>query len=296
MADRMSFNDCYYLTGQGGNHARRLRNLVTYTSYDLENWSTASVLGMQRTQEERKYAGWQNTAGKQIHLGAALWNQQAVTLGFYGMWDGHYSNDRRLVVMHLGLAVTNDGLNYREPVPDHPIVSAAEDGWEVLPSTRTSDNFPSLIQGQCFENIGKETLFWFTPWPEQASDGVRVAVWPRDRLGSFSPYLDRRMQGRNESHIISAPIDLEGKDAYLDLNLEGVGENSSVACAVLDEFQRPVPGYGASNCVAPESAGQRVRWRGRDAISFATGRIRLQLSFSGVHPEEVQLFALYLTA
>lgn len=64
----------------------------------------------------------------------------AVTLGFYGMWDGRYSNDRRLVVMHLGLAVTNDGLHYREPVPDFPIVSATEDGWEVLPDTRTSDN------------------------------------------------------------------------------------------------------------------------------------------------------------
>lgn len=50
--------------------------------------------------------------------------------------------------MHLGLAVTNAGLHYREPVPDFPIVSAAEDGWEVLPDTRTSDNYPSLIQGQ----------------------------------------------------------------------------------------------------------------------------------------------------
>ncbi len=31
MAGGMRFNDCYFLIGQGGNHARRLRNLVTYT-------------------------------------------------------------------------------------------------------------------------------------------------------------------------------------------------------------------------------------------------------------------------
>ncbi len=298
MAGGMRFNDCYFLTGQGGNHARRLRNLVTYTSYDFENWSTASVLGLQRAQGDQRYAPWQSTAGRQIHLGAALWNRQAVTLGFYGMWDGHYSNDRRLVVMHLGLAVTNDGLHYREPVPDYPIVSAAEDGWEVLPSTRTSDNFPSLIQGQGFENIGEESLFWFAPWPEQASDGVRVAAWPRDRLGSFSPYLDQRMRGRNESHIISAPIELEGQDAYLDLNVDGLGEHSSLSCAVLDEFQRPLPGYAAADCVAPETSGlrQRVRWKAREAISAPGGRIRLQVSFGGVRPEDVQLYALYLTA
>ena len=49
-------------------------------------------------------------------------------------------------------------------------------------------NFPALIQGQGFENVGDETLFWYAPWPEEASDGVRVTSWPRDRLGYFSPY------------------------------------------------------------------------------------------------------------
>ena len=82
MAGGMRCNDCFFLTGQGGNHARGLRNLVTYTSYDFERWSTSSVLGMQRAREERRYAAWQNTVGKQIRLGAALWNRQAVTLGF----------------------------------------------------------------------------------------------------------------------------------------------------------------------------------------------------------------------
>ena len=127
---------------------------------------------------------------------------------------------------------------------------------------------------------------------------MQVAAWPRDRLGSLSPYLGGHMRGRNGALVISAPIDLEGFDAYLDLNVDGLGKYSSVTCAVLDEFHKPVPGYAASDCVAPESAGlrQRVRWRGGEAITFRTGRIRLQLSFGGVRPEDMQLFALYLTA
>lgn len=297
MAGGMRFNDCYFLTGQGGNHARRLRNLVTYTSHDFETWSTASVMGMHRSNADQLYQPWQSTAGKQIHLGAALWNRGAVTLGFYGMWDGHYSNDRRLVVMHLGLAVTNNGLHYREPVPDFPIVSAAEDGWEVLPQTRTSDNYPSLIQGQGFENIGDESLFWFAPWPEQASDGIRVASWPRDRLGSFSPYLDRRMRSRNEAHVISAPIDLEGEAATLDLNVDGLGEHAAVTCSILDEQHRPLPNFSSGDCLPLRESGlaQRMRWHGGERISHAGGRIRLRIDFAGIRPEDTALYALYLS-
>ena len=61
---------------------------------------------------------------------------------------------------------------------------------------------------------------------------MQVAAWPRDRLGSLSPYLGGHMRGRNGALVISAPIDLEGFDAYLDLNVDGLGKYSSVTCAV----------------------------------------------------------------
>lgn len=77
VAGGMRFNGVCNQTGQGGNHARRLRNLVTYAPYDFENWSTASALGMQRLQSSHGFDEWQNTAGRQIHLGAALWNRHA---------------------------------------------------------------------------------------------------------------------------------------------------------------------------------------------------------------------------
>src|SRR5690606_8878026 len=141
----------------------------------------------------------------------------------YGMWNGHPSNDRRLITMDLGLAVSNDALHYREPVADYPIVAAEEDGWmKASRGHHSYVDFPALVQGQGFENVADETLFWYAPWPEHSSDGVRVASWPRDRLGYFRPTDDGRLRRRGGSHVVSAAIDLEGKAAQLALNLDGI--------------------------------------------------------------------------
>lgn len=91
-----------------------------------------------------------------------------------------------MVTVDLGLAVSNDALHYREPIPDFPIVSAAEDSWRLKRRESLVLNFPALIQGQGFENVDDETWFRYAPWPEEASDGVRVTGWRRDRLGYFS--------------------------------------------------------------------------------------------------------------
>ena len=85
-------------------------------------------------------------AGEQVHLGAALWNRGNVVVGFFGKWNGHPSNDRRMVTMDLGLVATNDALHYREPIPDFPIVSVAEDGWGMKRRESLVLNFPALIR------------------------------------------------------------------------------------------------------------------------------------------------------
>jgi len=53
-----------------------------------------------------------------------------------------------MTTMYLGLAVSNDALHYREPIPNFPVVSAAEDGWELPPYGDQFLNFPALIQGK----------------------------------------------------------------------------------------------------------------------------------------------------
>ena len=179
-----------------------------------------------------------------------LWNRGNLIIGFYGMWNGHPSNDRRMTTMDLSLAVSNDGLHYREPIPNFPIVSAADDGWLKPPHGDQLLNFSALIQGQGFENIGAETLFWYGPWPEQKSDGLRIASWERDRLGYFQAYLGGPLtsESEREPHIISAPIDLEAKPARLSLNIDRVSEYSGLSVEIFDERLNPHPGYSRENC------------------------------------------------
>jgi len=296
MAGGTRHNGCYYICGQGGTHAGGVRQLVTHVSYDFENWSQASCMGMRRSNVSPRSPVTGSSAGEQIHLGASLWNRGNVIVGFYGMWNGHPSNDRRLVTMDLGLAVSNDALHYREPIPDYPIVSAAEDGWQELPHGNTLVNYPALIQGQGFEQIGDETLFWYAPWPEQSSDGVRVASWPRDRLGYLQPFTAGRMRPGQGPHIISAPIDLEGRPAHLALNIDGLGDYSDVTAEIITEQLEPVPGYSAADCIPPQNSGlsQPVAWRGRDTVQHDNGPIRLRLNFSGIRAEDIQLFAAYM--
>jgi hypothetical protein len=295
MAGGTKYNGIYHIAGQGGNHVGGFRQLVTYISYDFERWSRASCMGLRRSNIPPRPPAWGFNAGEQVHLGAALWNRGNVIIGFYGQWHGHPSNDRRLLTMDLGLAVTNDGLHYREPIPDFPIVCAAEDSWEELRYGHTAVHFPALIQGQGFENVGDETLFWYAPWPEQDSDGVRVANWPRDRLGYFRVFASRRAASSKGSHFSSAPIDLEGKPARVSLNVDGLCEYTQVRVEILDEQFNPLSGFTGDVCVSPSSSGfrQLVAWKDREMVDVE-GPIRVCVSFCGIRPEDARVYAVYV--
>ena len=298
MAGGTKVDGCYYLAGQGGKHAVGVRQLVTCASYDFEHWTDATCSGLRRGNlSPQPLVAGKNT-GEQVHLGAALWNRGNVIIGFFGKWNGHPSNDRRMVTMDLGLAVSNDALHYSEPIPDFPIVSAAEDGWGMKRRESLTLNFPALIQGQGFENVGNETLFWYAPWPEEASDGVRVTSWPRDRLGYFSPYEGGIWVYGDGSgpHFVSAPIDLEGAAARLAVNVEGINAHSSITAEIQDQAFRPVPGYdhGASQGPGGPGLAQTITWQNRDVIDGVTGPIRVRVDFGGVRPEDVRLYAAYL--
>ncbi len=233
MAGGTYMNGMYVLSGQGGIHPPPNRQMLNHISYDFEDWSEAFCVGLRRGDPQSQ--PWGTVAGPQVHLGAAMWNRGNVVIGLYGMWNGHHTSDRRLTHMDLGLAVSNDALHFREPVPDFSFVSGAEDGWYELPYGDPSvTKFPALIQGQGFENIGEESLFWYAPWPEQVSDGVRVARWTRDRLGYFHGYLRSGWQENYSCHFVSAPVDLEGRRAQVAVNADGLGAYGQVRVEVLN--------------------------------------------------------------
>jgi hypothetical protein len=289
----------YHLSGQGGKHIPGIsRQFATYVSYDFENWTEASSLGLQRTDLQPRPRVFGNNAGEQIHLGAGLWNRGNVILAFYGMWNGHPSNDRRMAIMDIGFAVSHDALHYREPIPNFPIVSAAEDSWISPQHGHQLEKFPALMQGQGFENIGDETLFWYTPWPEQASDGVRVAVWQRDRLGYFRAYIGgpQAKDTERDPHFVSAPIDLHDKPIRVTLNADGLSDYSFIKVGILDEQFNPIPAYSSESGQPIKTSGfeQIVRWQSKEVIKDLDHPIRIRVDFSGLRPEDIKLYAVYL--
>jgi hypothetical protein len=179
-------------------------------------------------------------------------------------------------------------------VPDFPIVEALEVGWPPMPHGDATVHAPALIQGQGFENIGDETLFWYAPWPEGDADGVRLATWPRDRLGYVHPYL-----GLDEKpHLLTAPIDLAGAPARVWCNVAGLSEHARLRVSVLDERFRPVVGLTADACTGPATSGfrQAVTWQSIDTLQPDLSPVRLRVDFAGVRPEDVKLYALYVEA
>ena len=294
MSGGTRFNGCYYLTAHSaGSHFGALRQLVTYASYDFETWIEASCMGFSRDNVPPRPMVYGGAQGEQVHLGAGLWNRGNVIIGLYGQWHGPQNDDRRHVDMDLGLVVSNDALHYREPIPDFRMVAAAEDGMQHLPGS-INFKFAGHVQGQGFENVGEETLFWYAPWPEQLSDGVRVAHWPRDRLGYFQPFVLPKGKPRT-CHVISAPIDPEGQGCAVSLNVDRLSEHAQVAVEILDERFQPLDGYSAAECNRLESGlRQPVGWGRQTAVRDRGGPFRVRVNFTGLRPEDPRLYAIYL--
>jgi len=286
-------NGVYYVNGQGKGHwapgdPMTERVLVTHTSYDFEKWTQPSVLGFRRDAlPPRSTPLTGKEDGPQVHVGASVWNRGNVLVGFYGMWHGHPSNDRRLVTIDLGLLVSHDGLHYHEPIPDFPIVSAREVTWD-LPYVRA----PALMQGQAFANVGNETLSWYSVWGVPAA-GIRVAKWQRDRLGYLQPFHGPAQKAQ----IISDVIEIGEQPVTISLNVTGLSDLTHVRVAVLDEQFRELPGYGATESLEITQSGFRrnVSWKSKDQLVHQ-GRIRLRVEFGGVRPEDAKLYAIYISA
>lgn len=292
----LEWHGAYYVNGQGGLQWAPdgwVRTLVTHISYNFEDWTRATVLGFRRDPLPPRPVGHTGGVdGEQVHLGAALWNRGDVVIGFYGQWHGVPSNDRRWVTMDLGLVVSHDALHFEEPIPDFRIVEGRETTSSWLPSGHATllERAPAVVQGQGFANVGDKTLFWYSVWVVPSA-GIRVAEWPRDRLGYLQPFV-----GPDESpYLISKPIDTHGRPMRVSLNIGGIGRWSRVRVAVLDREFRPLPGFATRDCTGPDRSGldQPVTWKGGASVT-TPGPIRVRVDFDGPRPEDLKLFAIYV--
>jgi len=281
------FNGCYYVNAQRtltlGSVARKMH---THVSHDFENWTAASAGSFQRDVPRVWRVAPGAHRGEQVHTGAALWNRGNVILGFYGQWHGAKNNDRRHNSVDIGLIVSNDALHFYEPIADFPIIPCGEE---------PDDARPALLQGQGVHNIGEQTLSWYTALYE---GDVRVATWPRDRLGYYSVYQPFGGPVRAVPHFISCPVQLGSGGARVFVNADGFSEHNHITVEILDREFKGVKGYSGEDCtpIAEDGFRQQVVWRDRQTIDGPDHPVRIRVNYGGVRPEDIRVYAVYVSA
>jgi hypothetical protein len=185
--------------------------------------------------------------------------------------------------MDLGLVLSHDALHYIEPIRDFPFIRAREQP-ESPPG-----NFPALIQGQAFGQHGNRTLYWYSSWRGPESPGVLMISWERDRLGVLQPFQP------NEARAISCPVEITSGRAGIYVNASGLSEHAALRIGLLDEGFRPLAGYSGDAAAILTKSGFRlpVRWPAGPGIP-APDRVRLDIGFEGIRPEDAKLHAVYV--
>jgi hypothetical protein len=257
------------------------RVMLTYRSPDFRNWSRAKATAFARPGQLTSTP----IAGQQTHMGAGLWNRGNVLVGLYGMWqdadrrpeDGKYWN--KGVAIDLGLIVSNDGIHFREPVPDHKVIARGSEGeWDSI----------ALLQGHAFVNVGDCTMMWYSHWDtggKLQNMEIGLATMRRDGFG----YLSRKVSG-SPAHIVTAPIATTA-DARISINVEGVTADAPLTVELLDEFDRAIPDYSGDNAAVVSEPGtsREVVW-GKSVPAGGTFAVRVTFPQEG----DPRLYALYV--
>ena len=186
------------------------RVMSIFRSSDFVEWSDTKSLSFVRY----GYRSMPTNEGEESHEPASVWNRGNVLLGTYGQFHGAPGSPAH--PMDLGLLISNDGIHFREPVPDFVFLPRGDPGsWEG----------GGLLQGQGFENVGDETYIWYGGWDNDVTrpdtyGEIGLARWRRDGFGSLSV--------KNPEHpaaFVTCPIQARG-DVTIHLNAEGLSERA----------------------------------------------------------------------
>lgn len=294
-------NGCYYIVGQnaGIDRAFQKRVLIVSASYDFEHWTSAVAMGFRRDDLPPRPVILDYQKGKQVHLGAGLWDRGNTLIGLYGQWNaGTETGDRRELRMDIGLLISNDALHYYEPIPDFKIIDTSEEGWS---EKNPYGDPPRFAHGQGIVNLGDKTITYYSIWGKGGDNSIRAVYWSRDRLGYFSPSRNP-IEGQTwidsvKPHFISAPIKIGQYGADIFVNVSGLSEHSQITVELLNEKFERLEGYTASEFVQlKDNSGHRlpIKWRQRDFIYPTTDPIRVRVNWDGLRLEDARVYAVYV--
>ena len=81
------------------------------------------------------------------------------------------------------------------------------------------------------------------------------------------------------------------------VNADGLSKASFLRAEVVDERFKPIPGYSGSDCVPVNQSRLRqpVSWTGGEVIENLDHLIRVKVSWQGTRPEDLHLYAVYVS-
>lgn len=290
----------YYISGQNAvSGARPYHGRVAraYVSGDFVNWTKASNIQFVRTPQHKLLGSGRSREGEQTHEGISVWNRGNMLLGVSGMWHG--AKEWPGVTIDLGFVISNDGVNFREPMNEWPLITIGADGaWDQ----------GGVLQGQGFENVGDQTYIYYGSWDPRGWEaapprgGVGIVTVPRDRLGALVP--DPATVGDSVYHVqkldcdlVTAPVDLKPNTASkFYVNVDGLGEQAMLKVELLDAKLKPLPGFSGENAAIVNQSGFQVPivWGGKDTIDALPGRVRIKMTFDGSKKSDIRFSALYV--
>ena len=255
------------------------RVMSIFRSHDFAHWSDTKSLSFVRY----GYRSTPTNEGEESHEPASVWNRGNVLLGTYGQFHGVPGSPAH--PMDLGLLISNDGIHFREPLPDFAFLPRGEPAsWEG----------GGLLQGQGFENVGRETYIWYGGWDNDVTrpdtyGEIGLARWRRDGFGSLSP-----KNPAVPAALVTSPIQTNGS-TRIWVNAEGLSEKAWLRVELLDERERPLAGYSGDDAAFVRQSGLReaVSWQGKDTIEDPNRAVKIRVSFEGKR-EGIKLYALYL--
>jgi hypothetical protein len=290
----------YYISGQNAvSGARPYHGRVSraYVSGDFVNWEKASNIQFVRTAQHELLGSGRSREGEQNHEGISVWNRSNMLMGVYGMWHG--AAEWPGVTIDLGFVISNDGVNFREPMHEWQLITKGKDGeWDQ----------GGVIQGQGFENVGDKTYIYYGSWdPRQWQSapprgGVGIVTVPRDRLGALTP--DPTTVGGSVYKVqklvcdlVTAPVKLKaGKPSKFFVNADGLGEQATLKVELLDASLKPLPGLsGDAAAVIKQSGFQTpVTFDGRADVENLPDRVRVRITYLGEKMKDIRFNALYV--
>ena len=272
------------------------RTGVARVSYDWDRWpdtlATAFALAEPEDRSKRGMGGDYD----QVHLGVGAASFGNVCVGLYGLWH-NAENVRSFdkISGDFGLLISNDGVNFREPVKGHRFLRREDSPARAVPGY----NFNTVLcQGNGILNVGDETRIYHGRWRNAGayetdaalryySGEVGLATLPRDRWGALGLNPDSK-----EGSVWSAPVTVT-ENCAVSLNVDGA---TGMRVEISDERFHLLPEFSGTNAgqvLAAQGLNCAVAWPGRSLAPLRGQTVRFRVTLARSASVDPRLFAVY---